>query len=238
MITEYAVPSLALNYHYEKYQIIYERYLCICTRNKYSCKSDCVKSPHTSNAEGDQYFNSQHAWAMFRHGCQRHSFLNSQTDSRMYTFPDQMNWQFVQILMDSQFQSKLRVLDTDDVKRKPSLFSVLGKSAGYVFMVTCSFVLCHLCLVHKINAQTPITAILSTYLIIEFLMNVKCRMDGSHGKPYICLSFDFLIQYSANGTCLTSVNMQEYVTSLWLLWNSYIFSDLFWDSLTWLTGND
>ena len=105
-----------------------------------------VKCPHTSNAEGDQYFNSQHAWAMFRHGCQRHSFLNSQTDSRMYTFPDQMNWQFVQILMDSQFefQSKLRVLDTDDVKQKTSLFSVQGKSAWYVFMV-CSFVLYVIC---------------------------------------------------------------------------------------------
>ena len=50
----------------------------------------------------------------------------------------------------------------------------------------------------SLNAQTPITAILSTYLLHEFLVNVKCRMDGSHGKPYIYLSFDFLIQYSAN----------------------------------------
>ena len=40
---------------------------------------------------------------------------------QMYTFPDQMNWQFLQILMDSKFQSKLRVLDTDDVKQKTSL---------------------------------------------------------------------------------------------------------------------
>ena len=98
--------------------------------------------------------------------------------------------------------------------------------------------ICRLCLVHKINAQTPITAILSTYLIHEFLVNVKCRMDGSHRKPYICLSFDFLIQYSASGTCLTSVNMHKYVTSLWLLWRSYIFPDLYWNSLTWLMGND
>ena len=76
--------------------------------------------------------------------------------------------------------------------------------------------ICHLCLLHKINAQTPITAILSTYLIHQFIVNVKCRMDGSHRKPCICLSFDFLIQYSASGTCLTSLSMQEYVTSLWL----------------------
>ena len=84
-------------------------------------------------------------------------------------------------------------------------------------MVFCSFFfICHLCLLHKINAQTPITAILSTYLIHQFIVNVKCRMDGSHRKPCICVSFDFLIQYSASGTCLTSLSMQEYVTSLWL----------------------
>ena len=82
--------------------------------------------------------------------------------------------------------------------------------------------ICHLCVLHKINAQTLITANLSTYLIHEFFVNVKCRMDGSHRKPYICLLFDFLIQYSANRTCLTSVSMQKYVTSLWLLWKSYI----------------
>ena len=173
--------------------------------------------------------------SLLRHGCQRHSFLHSQTDRQMYTFPDQMNWQFVQILMDAKFQSKLRVLDTDDVKQKTSLFSVQGKSAWYVFLIFCSFVLCHLCLVHKINAQTPITAILSTNLIHEFIVNVKYRMDWSHRKAHMCLSFDFLIQYAANGTCLTSVKMQEYVTSLWLLWKSYIFPDLYWNSLTWLT---
>ena len=73
--------------------------------------------------------------------------------------------------MDSKFQSKLRVLETDNVKQKTSLFSVQGKSAWYVFMFFCSFVLCHLCLVHKINAHTSITAILSTYLIHEFIVN-------------------------------------------------------------------
>ena len=104
----------------------------------------CMKCP-PSNVEGDQYFNSRSTcMTLLRHGCQRHSFLNSQTGSQMYTFPDQMNWQFVQILMDSKFQSKLRVLDTDVVKQKTSLFSVQGKSAWYVFMV-CSFVLYVIC---------------------------------------------------------------------------------------------
>ena len=104
----------------------------------------CMKCPHTSNVEGDQYFNSQHAWACWDMVARGIVFLNSQTGSQMYTFPDQMNWQFVQILMDSKFQSKLRVLDTDHVKQKTSLFSVQGKSAWYVFMV-CSFVLYVIC---------------------------------------------------------------------------------------------
>ena len=59
----------------------------------------------------------QHAWACWDMVARGIVFLNSQTGSQMYTFPDQMNWQFVQILMDSKFQSKLRVLDTDDVKQ-------------------------------------------------------------------------------------------------------------------------
>ena len=62
--------------------------------------------------------------------------------------------------MDSKFQSELHVLDTDDVKQRTSLFSVLGKSA-FIGPVL------------KNNPQTPITAILSTYLLHEFIMNVN-----------------------------------------------------------------
>ena len=43
--------------------------------------------------------------------------------------------------MYSKFQSKLRVLDTEDGKQKTSLFSLQVKSALYVFMVFCFFVL-------------------------------------------------------------------------------------------------
>ena len=161
----------------------------------------------------------QHAWACWDMVARGIVFLNSQTGSQMYTFPDQMNWQFVQILMDSKFQSKLRVLDTDDVKQKTSLFSVQGNLLG---MFSWFVLLFYMSSVPVTHAQTPITANLPTYLIYEFLVNVKCRMDGSHRKPYIFLLFDFLIQYSANRTCLTSVSMQKYVTSLWLLWKSYI----------------
>ena len=133
------------------------------------------------------------------HGCQRNSFWNCQTDSQMYTFSDQINWQFVQILMGSKgaihstkltgnfgpklngsvwsnrksFEKtgppfevvlfsrsdrlefwlngscpkiplKVRVLDTDDLKQKTSLFSVQGKSAWYCFkaVVLLFYVIC------------------------------------------------------------------------------------------------
>ena len=45
MITEYVVPSLALNYPCKEYHIIYKSvhfYLCTCMRNKYPCKSEFV----------------------------------------------------------------------------------------------------------------------------------------------------------------------------------------------------
>ena len=50
----------------------------------------------------------------------------------MYTSSNQMNWQFVQILKNFKFRSKLGVLDTDDVQQKTSLFSVQEKSVGIV----------------------------------------------------------------------------------------------------------
>ena len=157
-----------------------------------------MKCPHTSHVEGDQFVKT-----LLRHGCQRHSFWNSQPDSQMYTFPDQMNWQ----LMDSKFQSKLQVLDTDHIKQKTSLFSVQGKSAWYCFMVV--VLLFYVISVHKINARTPITIIQATHLLHESILNVKYRMDWSYRKPNICLSFNFWKQYFANGTCLTSVEYAE-----------------------------
>ena len=124
-------------------------------RNKYSCKSEFVWNVHIKVMLKVISISilDQHAWACWDMVARGIVFLNSQTDSQMYTFPDQMNWQFVQILMDSKFQSKLRVLDTHDVKEKTSLFSVQGKSAWYCFMVLCSFVSCHLCPVHKITTN-------------------------------------------------------------------------------------
>ena len=63
--------------------------------------------------------------------------------------------------MDSKFQSKFRVLDTDDVKQKTSLFYVQGKSAWALFHGFSYFVLLHLCPVLKVNDQTLTTVILA-----------------------------------------------------------------------------
>ena len=111
--------------------------------------------------------------------------------------------------------------DTDDIKQLRE--NLLGCR---------SFVLRHLCPVHKINAQTPIKTILATHLLHEFIVNVKYRTEWPCRKPCICLLFNFWKQYSANGTCSALENMQKYVTSRWLLWKSAIFPDLYWNSLT------
>ena len=101
-------------------------------RNTHSCKSEFVWNVHIKVMLKVISISilDQHAWACWDMVARGIVFLNSQTGSQMYTFPDQMNWQFVQILMDSKFQSKLRVLDTDDVKQKTSLFSVQGNLLG------------------------------------------------------------------------------------------------------------
>ena len=129
----------------------------------------------------------------------------------------------------NEFQIPLKTSCTRHRWRKAKDYLVFcsGKICLVLFEGCCSFVLHHLCPVHKINAQAPIPTILTTHLLHEFIVNVKQRMDWSYRKPYICLSFNFCKQYPADGICLTSVNMQKYVTSLWLLWKSPI--------LPWLT---
>ena len=241
MIIEYAVPSLALNYPCTEYQIICQEFTVICVhaweKNTYA----------RVNLYGMSTYMSCWSWSvsqfsacmtLLRHGCERNSFWNSQTDSQMsaemYPFPDQMNWQFVQILMHSKIPFKTSCTGQRWRKAKDFFVFCWGKIFLVLFQDCCSFALRHLCPVHKINAlQTSITAILATHLLHEFIVNVKPRMDWSYRKPYICLSFNFWKQYPSNGICLTSVNMQKDVASLWLLWKSPIFPDLYWNALTW-----
>ena len=90
MIIEYGVLSLALNYHCKNTKSFMNQgvysYLCTCmSRHEKQILMQewiCMKCPHTSNVEGDQYFNSRSTcMSLLRHGCQRHSF---------FKFPD---WQ-------------------------------------------------------------------------------------------------------------------------------------------------
>ena len=147
MIIEYAVPSLALNYPCKEYQIIHESvriYLCTCMRNKTHARVNLYDMSKYKLCWSWSVSQFSTCLSLLRHGCQKNSFWNSQTDSQMYTFSDQIYWRFVQILMDSKFHSKLCVLDTNDVKQKTSLFSVQGKSAWYCFkaVVLLFYVIC------------------------------------------------------------------------------------------------
>ena len=172
--------------------------------------------------------------SLLRHGCQRHSFLNSQTDSQMYTFPDQMNWQFVQILMDSKFHSKLRVLKTQMTQSKRLLCflfreNLLGIVSRLLFFCSVTSSVPdtqNKCLNSHHNHPRP-------HLLHEFIVNVKHRMDWSYRKRYICLSFNSGKQYPSDGICLTSVNMQKYVTYLYDFFERVRFS-LTYTEIPWL----
>ena len=171
----------------------------------------CMKCPQTSNVEGHQYFNSQQAWACWDMVARGIVFKFPDWKSNLH-FPWQNELTICADINGFQIPVKTSCTGHRWCKEKDFFVLCSGKICLVCFHGSLFFCfICHLCLLHKITAQTPITAILSTYLIHEFLVNVKCRMYGSH-KSYICLSFDFLIQYSANGTCLTSVSIREYVT--------------------------
>ena len=89
--------------------------------------------------------------SLFRHGCQRQSFWNSQIDSQIYTFLDQMNWQFDQALMGSKLTSQNFAYRTQMTRNKRFLCFLFRENLlginGF-----CSFVLRHPCPVHKINS--------------------------------------------------------------------------------------
>ena len=122
----------------------------------------CMKCPHKSNVEGDQYFNSRSTcMSLLRHGCQRHSF---------FKFPDwQSNVHFpwpneLTICADiNGFQIPVKTSCTGHRWCKPKDFFVFcsGKICLVCFHGLFFCFICHLCLLHKINAQTPITANLS-----------------------------------------------------------------------------
>ena len=56
---EYAVPSLALNYYLKRSNLFVYMHEKQIPMQKWIC----MKCPHTSHVEVDQFLNSQHAWA-------------------------------------------------------------------------------------------------------------------------------------------------------------------------------
>ena len=175
MIIEYAVPSLAVNYPCKEYQII-----CEIVHRTFICVHGWeTNTPARVNFYEMSTYKSCWSWSvpqfstsmtLLSHGCQRNSFWNSQTDSQMYPFPDQMNWQFVQVLMDSKIPLKTSCTGHRWRKAKDFFVFCSEKIFLVLFQGCCSFVLRYLCPVHKINAPTPTTTILATHL--NYYMNL------------------------------------------------------------------
>ena len=90
---------------------------------------------------------------LLRNGFQRNSWWNSQTDSQMHTFRDQINWNQLKFNWNQLKSLEIKSIeincpdingfqipvktscteDTDDVKQKTSLFSYQGKSSWLLF---------------------------------------------------------------------------------------------------------
>ena len=151
----------------------------------------CMKCPHTSHVEVDQ---ACACWDMVARGIVL-KFPDWQSNLH-FPWPNELTI-YPGI---NGFQIPLKTLCAGHRWRKAKDFIVFcsGKICLVLFQGCCSFVLRHLCPVHEINAQTPVTTILATHLLHEFIVNVKHRMDWSYGKPYICLSFNFWKQYPAD----------------------------------------
>ena len=174
MITDYAVSSLALNNHCKNTKSFIKVFIVICVHAwELMQERICMKCPHTSNVEGDQYFSSQHAWACWdmvargiqipvKTSCTGHRWGKTK---RFFCFLFRENL----LGMFSRFLVLLFYVS--------SLSGTQNKGPN--------------------SHRSHPVHLFNTWI---FIMNVKCRMDGSHRKPYICFSFDFLIQYSANGT--------------------------------------
>ena len=90
-------PSLALNPS-KKYQIIYKNMFIFICVHAWETNTHARVKLYKMSRSCCRWSVSQFSTCMslLRHGCQSHSFWNSQDDSQMYTFRDQMNWQFVQ----------------------------------------------------------------------------------------------------------------------------------------------
>ena len=75
------------------------------------------------------------------------------------------------------FWSKLRVLDTEDVRKRKDLFGLLffllrKKCAWYYFMAfVLLFLICHLCPVHEVSADVLLLAVQLSLLPVNLFKN-------------------------------------------------------------------
>ena len=160
-------------------------------RNKYPCKSEFVEMSTYKSCWSWSVSQFSTCMTLLRHVCERNSFWKADWQSNVH-FPCPNELTICPEI--NGFQRALKTSFIGHRWRKAKDFFVFcsWKICLELFEGCCSFVLRHLCPVHKINAQTPITTILVTHLLHEFIVNVKHRMDWSYRKPYvyICLSFN------------------------------------------------
>ena len=127
-------------------------------------------------------YKSSWSWSgmcLLRHGCQRNSFEIPRLTVKCTLSLTKIDKKLTIYPGINGFQIPLKTLSTGHRWRKAKDFIVFcsGKICLVLFQGCCSFVLRHLCPVHEINAQTPVTTILATHLLHEFIVNVKHRMD-------------------------------------------------------------
>ena len=144
MIIEYPVPSLARNCPRKSTKSFTKVFTFICVH------AGETNTHARVNLYEMSIYKSCWSWSvsqfstcmsLLRHGCQRNSLWNSQTDGQMYTFPDQMNWQFVQILIDSKFHSRLRAVDT--WRKAKDYFVFCSRKICLVSFKGCWRISCH-----------------------------------------------------------------------------------------------
>ena len=146
-----------------------------------------MKCPHTNHVEGDQFLNSQHAWACWDDWLPQ--------SNAHFPWPNELT--FCPDI--NGFQIPVKISCTGHRWRSLKDFFVFcsGTICLVLFHGCCSFVLRHLSLLHKIQCKclhSHHNHPRHPFITIEFIVNVKYTMDWSNRKPYTYLSFNFIVK--------------------------------------------